>query len=409
MPPVVNILRRLGRVGNQTQSPSASRVALVHDFLLDVRGAERVFLELCAMWPEGDIFTAVYDEQGTEGRFAGRTVNSSFLQRLRPSARTFRVLLPLYPAAIESFDLSGYDLVVSSSSAWAHAVLCGEQSVHVSYCHNPFRYAWNDRDQTLARRRNPVTRAFLRGAFRRWRQWDWIAAQRTNRYVANSMITQARIRAYFGRQSSVVYPPVDTTRFSPGPVGDHYVIVSELMAHKQIDVAIEAFNRLRLPLVIIGDGPHARRLQRLAGPTVTLTGRLSDDEVASTVSSARALIVTSVEEFGIAAVESQAAGRPVIARAAGGALETIVDGVTGRFWSGGAEALAQAVVQFDEEAVDSDVLVAHAERFGIPSFRRGMLNEIAAARAELSQPLGGPRQPLASTRLVRRAARDPHR
>ena len=131
MPPVVNILRRLGRVGNQTQSPSASRVALVHDFLLDVRGAERVFLELCAMWPEADIFTAVYDEQGTEGRFAGRTVNSSFLQRLRPSARTFRVLLPLYPAAIESFDLSGYDLVVSSSSAWAHAVLCGEQSVHV--------------------------------------------------------------------------------------------------------------------------------------------------------------------------------------------------------------------------------------------------------------------------------------
>jgi glycosyltransferase involved in cell wall biosynthesis len=394
---------------NETQSRSASRVALVHDFLLDVRGAERVFLELCAMWPEADIFTAVYDEDGTEGRFADRNVHSSFLQRLRPSARTFRALLPLYPAAIESFDLSDYDLVVSSSSAWAHAVLCGEHSVHVSYCHNPFRYAWNDRDQTLARRRNPITRAFLRGAFRRWRQWDWIAAQRTDRYVANSMITQARIRAYFGRESAVVHPPVDTGRFRPGPVGDHYVIVSELMAHKQIDVAIAAFNRLRLPLVIIGDGPHARRLQRLAGPTITFTGRLTDAEVVHMVQSARALIVTSVEEFGIAAVESQAAGRPVIARAAGGVLETVVDGVTGCFWSGDDEALAEAVLEFDEEAVDPAVLVAHAERFGIASFRRGLRHEIEAARSGQAQPARGLRQPLASTRLVRRAVRDPHR
>ena len=199
-------------------------------------------MELCRLWPQAEIYTAVYDEDGTEGHFSDRNVHTSFLQRLRPSARTFRALLPLYPAAIESFDLSGYDLVVSSSSAWAHAVLCDEETVHVSYCHNPFRYAWNDREQTLARR-EPVTRAFLRSAFRRWRQWDWIAAQRTNRYVANSRITQARIRAYFGREASIVHPPVNTERFCPGPVGEHYLIVSELMAHKQIDVAIAAFNR----------------------------------------------------------------------------------------------------------------------------------------------------------------------
>ena len=140
---------------------TAPRVALIHDFLLDMRGAERVFLELCAMWPEADLFTTVYDEDGTEGRFAHRTVHTSFLQRLRPSARTFRAMLPLYPAAIESFDLSAYDLVVSSSSAWAHAVLCGERSVHVSYCHNPFRYAWSDRYGTLERRRDPISRAAL--------------------------------------------------------------------------------------------------------------------------------------------------------------------------------------------------------------------------------------------------------
>jgi len=393
-------------------SPSASsspRVALVHDFLLDVRGAERVFVELCNMWPQADIYTAVYDEAGTEGRFAGRTVHSSFLQRLRPSARTFRALLPLYPAAIESFDLSDYDLVVSSSSAWAHAVLCDEHSVHVSYCHNPFRYAWNDRDRTLAVRRNPVTRAFLRGAFRRWRQWDWIAAQRTDRYVANSRTTQARIRAYFGREAAVVYPPVDTSRFSPARVGDYYVVVSELMRHKQIESAIGAFNALGLPLLVVGDGPEARRLRREAGPKIRFTGRLSDAEVAGILQRARALIVTSVEEFGIAAVESQAAGRPVIAKRGGGALETILDGVTGCFWSGGPADLAAAVVQFDDAAVDPLACTQNAARFGVPSFRRDLLREIQAARAIESRPAVGDRQPLASTRLVRRAARDPHR
>src|SRR5919107_5422018 len=184
------------------QAAVTPRVALVHDFLLDIRGAERVFMAMCDLWPDADVFTAVYDEEGTEGRFAHRNVQTSFLQKLRPTSRTFRALLPLYPAAIESLDLSGYDVVVSSSSAWAHAVICDEGTVHVCYCHNPFRYAWNDRDRTLAGR-DPVSRAVLRGLFRRWRQWDWIAAQRVDRYVTNSRTTQSRIRAYFGRESNV--------------------------------------------------------------------------------------------------------------------------------------------------------------------------------------------------------------
>ena len=384
-------------------------MALVHDFLLDVRGAERVFIELCEMWPDADIFTAVYDEQGTEGRFADRTVHSSFLQRLKPSARTFRALLPLYPAAIESFDLSDYDLVISSSSAWAHAVLCDERTVHVSYCHNPFRYAWNDRDRTLARSRTPVTRAFLRGAFRRWRQWDWIAAQRTDRYVANSRTTQARIRTYFGREASVVYPPVETSRFEPGTVGSHYAVVSELMPHKQIDVAVAAFNRLGLPLIVVGDGPDLRRLRRAAGPTITFVGRLPDRSVAEILQGARALVVTAVEEFGIAAVESQAAGRPVIARRGGGALETIVDGVTGCFWSGGADELAHAILSFDDLAVDPRLCARNAAQFDTESFQRGMRREIQAARSSGARPYAADRQPLASTRLVRRAVRDVHR
>ncbi len=392
-----------------TTAGAPARVALVHDFLLDLRGAERVFAELCEMWPEADIYTAVYDERGTEGRFADRRVHASFLQRLRPSTRTFRALLPLYPAAIESFDLSGYDLVVSSSSAWAHAVLCDERTVHVSYCHNPFRYAWNDRDRTLARLRDPFTRGFLRATFRRWRQWDWIAAQRTNRYIANSQITQARIRAYFGREAAVVHPPVDTERFKPGRVGDHYLVVSELMAHKQIDVAIAAFNQLRRPLVVIGDGPDARRLKRLAGPTIQFAGRLSDQDVATAVQSSRALVLTSIEEFGIAAVESQAAGRPVIAKRGGGALETVVDQITGCFWSGGSNELATAVVAFDDGAIDPQSCVRNSSRFDTETFRRGIMREIRAAQVGDSRREVRERQPLASTRLVKRAARDPHR
>lgn len=391
-----------------TRPPETPRVALVHDFLLDVRGAERVFLELCRMWPEADIFTAVYDEEGTEGWFADRRIHTSFLQRLKPSARTFRALLPLYPSAIESLDLSAYDLVVSSSSAWAHAVLCDEQTVHVCYCHNPFRYAWNNRAQALADR-GPVSRTVLRAAFRQWRQWDWIAAQRTDRYIANSQVTQARISAYFGREARIVHPPVDTSRFAPGPVGEDYVIVSELMAHKQIADAVQAFNVLGRPLVVIGDGPDGRRLRRMAGPTVRFAGRLSDAAVAEVLQSARALIVTSVEEFGIAAVESQAAGRPVIARAGGGALETVRDGVTGVLWSGGAAELAVTVAGFDDGAVDPQACVAQARRFDAATFRRGVRREVAQALREGSRAAQTIRRPLASTRLVRRASRDPHR
>ena len=356
------------------------RVALVHDFLLDLRGAERVFLEMCALWPEAPLFTAVYDEEGTEGRFADREVNASFLQRLRPSARTFRALLPLYPAAIESFDLSGFDLVVSSSSAWAHAVICDEQTTHVSYCHNPFRYAWNDRDRTLAGRRDPVSRAALRALFHRWRQWDWIAAQRVNGYIANSATTQRRIQAYFGRESQVVHPPVETGRFDPaaatGRGGDHYVVLSELMPHKRIDVAVRAFNELRRPLIVAGDGPDIRRLRAIAGPTVRFVGRISDGEVADLLQTSRALVVTAIEEFGIAAVEAQAAGRPVFSVGMGGALETVLDGVTGCLWQGGPAELADAISAFDIDSIDPVACVRNAARFDGAVFRRRLPQEI---------------------------------
>jgi glycosyltransferase involved in cell wall biosynthesis len=390
--------------------PRADRVALVHDFLLDLRGAERVFLEMCALWPDAPIFTAVYDEDGTEGRFAGRELHTSFLQRLRPNVRTFRALLPFYPAAVESFDLAGFDLVVSSSSAWAHAVICDEQATHVSYCHNPFRYAWNDRDRTLAMRREPVSRAALRSLFHRWRQWDWIAAQRVDAYVVNSETTKRRVQAYFGRESRVVHPPVETARFDPGAaargeVGDHYLVLSELMPHKRIDVAVHAFNRLRLPLVVAGDGPDMRRLRSLAGPTIRFAGRLSDEAVAGLMQSCRALVVTAVEEFGIAAVEAQAAGRPVLSVGVGGALETVVDGVTGRLWQGGPAELADAVIAFDAGSIDPAECVRNAARFDRSVFRRRLPQEIERALEQSPQPPEHEGAPARAARRVRRRVR----
>ena len=349
------------------------RVALIHDFLLDVRGAERVFAALCDLYPQADVFTAVYDERGTEGWFAHRNVNTSFLQRLRPTARTFRGLLPLYPYAMEALDLSEYDVVISSSSAWAHGVLVDPEAVHVCYCHNPFRYAWNARDSTLVRR-DPVTRAALAVILKRWRQWDFIAAQRVDGYIANSEMTKRRIARYFSRDAQVLHPPVDTARFQPSErVGDFYVVLSELMEHKRIDLAIRAFNRLGLPLIVVGNGPDRRRLQRLAGPTIRFAGFLDDVRVAELLPRARALVVPATEEFGIAAVEAHAAGRPVIALREGGARETVIEGVNGAFFDHPTvDALVDAVQAFDPLAVDPQACARSAERFDVRHFRRGM-------------------------------------
>ena len=363
------------------------QVALVHDFLLDVRGAERVFLALCDLFPQADLFTAVYDERGTEGRFAARRPTTSFLQRMHPDARTFRALLPLYPYAMEALDLRGYDLVISSSSAWAHGVIADADAVHVCYCHNPFRYAWNAREATLAKY-DPLRRAALGFVFQRWRQWDWIAAQRVDQYAANSETTRKRVKRYFGREATVLYPPVETERFAPGPVGDEFVVLSELMPHKRIDLAIAAFNELRLPLTVVGNGPDARRLRRMAGPTIRFTGRVSDEEAARLFATCRALVVPSVEEFGIVAVEAQAAGRPVLAIQAGGTCETVVDGVTGRFWSGNSDALADAVLAFDPDAIDPSACVENAERFARAAFAEALPREVASALDDARQAEG---------------------
>ncbi len=324
---------------------------------------------------------------------------------MRPTARTFRPLLPFYPHAIESLDLRGYDIVVSSSSAWAHGVLVDPGAVHVCYCHNPFRYAWLEREAT--RRRAPgAAAAPLRLLLSRWRQWDWIAAQRVDRYVANCRLTAERIRRYFGRESTVLHPPVELARFRPGRVRDHYLVVAELMAHKRIDVAVEAFNRLRKPLTVVGDGPELRRLRRLGGPTVTFAGRLPDADVASLMRCARALVVTAAEEFGIAAVESLASGRPVIALGSGGVLESVREGETGTYYGASdPAALAAAVVARSIPlAIDPEACVRAARRFGTERFQTALRAIVAEAIAAERAPRAGERPPWSGGLLPLRRA-----
>ena len=383
----------------------APRVALVHDFLLDLRGAERVFAAICDAWPDADVFTAVYDPKGTEGRFEARHPQTSFLQRLRPTSRTFRPLLPFYPHAIESLDLRGYDIVVSSSSAWAHGVLVDPGAVHVCYCHNPFRYAWSEREATL-HARSPLVRAPLRLLLNRWRQWDYIAAQRVDVYVANSHLTASRVRRYLGREATVLHPPVELQRFSPGEVGDHYLVVAELMAHKRIDVAVRAFNALGRPLVVVGDGPELRRLRRMAAPNVRFTGRIGDERVAQLLATSRALVVTAAEEFGIAAVESLASGRPVIALGAGGVRESVREGVTGAYYElDDPEALARVVEGFDPLTIDPAACVESARQFGSDRFRDQLRRIVANAVEAERAPRPGDRPTVVTGLLPRRTTK----
>ena len=281
-------------------------------------------------------------------------------------------------------------------------------AVHVCYCHNPFRYAWTEREATL-RARGPLLRPALRFLLSRWRQWDWIAAQRVDRYVSNSQTTAERVRRYLGRGSTVLHPPVELDRFAPGPVGAHYVVLAELMAHKRIDVAVEAFTRLGLPLVVVGDGPEGRRLRKLAGPTITFTGRIGDEQVADVLAGSRALVVTAVEEFGIAAVEALAAGRPVIALGEGGVRESVRPGVTGAFYErNDPAALAETVLGFDALAVDSAACRAAAERFSVPRFQHRLAAIVADAVSDERPPRPGEQRPVLAAGLLhggRRASR----
>ncbi len=347
------------------------KVALVHDYLMQgIRGAERVLVALHSIYPDAPIYTLLYEPTSFGDALPDWEVRTSFLQPLR---RLHKRLLWLMPRAIESLNLRDYDLVISSSSAWAKSAIPGPDATHLCYCHSPARFLWSWADEYInSAAGSRLARALVRRSVPRLRRWDARTASRVHHFVANSKTVQQRIRNYFDRDSEVIYPPVDTGRFLPAEADEGYfLLVSALNPYKRVDLAVEAFKDLRLPLVVIGDGPELGKLQRLAGPTVTLLGRCSDDEVTQRMARCRAFIMPQEEDFGIAAVEAQSAGRPVIAYRAGGATETVIEDETGLFFEAQTPAaLAEGVRRFEKMSFSKQDCRQNALRFDTGRFVR---------------------------------------
>jgi glycosyltransferase involved in cell wall biosynthesis len=366
-------------VSTSVAKPDPSlRVTLAHDYLLVMRGAERTFAAIAELFATAPIFTLLYDERVVAESFPGHAITASLLQRLGADQDTFRRLLPLYPWAVGHMALPESQLVLSSSSAFAHGVHAPQGSVHVCYCHSPFRYAWHERDRALAEAPRAL-RPLLRSELSRIRRWDVRASRRVDVYLANGELTRERIKRFYGREAEVVHPPVQTHRFSPAEPGEHLLVVSEVVRHKRLEIALEAARRAHAPIRVVGAGPDFASL-RAAYPEAEFLGRLGDQELAQLYASARALIVPGTEEFGIAAVEAQAAGRPVIAAAAGGALETVLDGETGLLVTpADVSALEHAIGRLDTHEFDPARAVANAERFSVEAFSRRLLDLLAKA------------------------------
>lgn len=350
-------------------------MTLAHDYLLVMRGAERTFAAIADLYADAPIFTLLYDEDGVGARFSDREIHTSPLQRLGVGQRGFRRLLPLYPWAVGQLELPRSDVVLSSSSAFAHGVRIPPEAVHVCYCHAPFRYAWNEQARALDEVSRAV-RPLLRWRLEAIRRWDLSASRRVDSYLANSQLTRERIKRFYGRESTLVHPPVETERFAPGVAGDALLVVTELVPHKRVDVALEAARRAHAPIQVVGTGPGYANLKS-AYPEAHFLGRVTDDELAGIYSSARAVVVTTVEEFGIAAVEAQAAGRPVIAAAAGGALETVIDGETGTLARlDDVDSFRRAIEGLETLGFEPARAVQNAERFSVAAFRRRLSEHV---------------------------------
>jgi glycosyltransferase involved in cell wall biosynthesis len=352
------------------------KVALVHDYLLVLRGAERTFAAIAELYAAAPIHTLLYDEEGTNGRFSGRAIETSGLQRLGVSQRGFRKLLPLYPLAIERLALAACDVVISSSSAFAHGVHAPAGAVHVCYCHTPFRYAWYEQARALQEVPAPL-RPLLRAALSGMRRWDLLASERVDSYIANSEVTRARVREFYGREAPIIHPPVETQRFAPGTPGDALLLVSELVAHKRPQVALAAARRAGVRIRVVGSGPDHEALAH-AYPEAEFLGRCGDAELSELYPSARAVIVPSREEFGITAVEAQAAGRPVIAAAAGGALETVRDRETGLLVRpDDVASFTRAIDELEGIEFDPQRAVENASQFSVEAFQRKLSSHVS--------------------------------
>jgi glycosyltransferase involved in cell wall biosynthesis len=355
------------------------RVAIVHYWLLNWRGGEKVLESLCRLLPEADIFTLFYEPGAVSPEIRRHDVTASFLNPLR---RHYRELLPLMPLALDQFDLRAYDIVISSESGPAKGVLTSSSTRHICYCHTPMRYLWDLYPSYLHEWTPAWKRPLLSAVSHYLRLWDYASAARVDEFIANSENVRRRIRTAWNRESRVVYPPVPVERFYWHAPEDYHLVISELVAYKRVDLAVRTFSRIGRPLRVVGDGPEYKRLRRLAGDCVQFCGRVGDDELRQLLSRARALIVPGEEDFGMAPVEALASGKPVIALGRGGVLESVptADPLGGFFFDEPDEArLAEALDRFEraEASLRPRALQAWAEQFSEARFLAQMREILA--------------------------------
>jgi glycosyltransferase involved in cell wall biosynthesis len=373
--------RRRGSLPDAPPVSDLGEVTIVHDYLNQRGGAERVVLEMSKLQPAAPIFTSLYRRGSTFEEFRTLDVRTAPLDQL-PVDRRFRALFPLYPAAFRAFGEVDADVVISSSSGWAHRVQTTERAFHVVYCHTPPRWLWAEYGGAR------FGQALLSTVARSARRGDRRAALRTDMYIANSLETKKRISRAYGIDAPVVYPPVEIERFTPTPRGDRLLVVARLVGHKRVDLAVDAATELGIGLDVVGTGPELAKLRLRAGPTVAFHGRLSDDAVTALYQGCRALIMPGYEDFGITPVEAQAAGKPVIALAEGGALETVEDGVSGAlFKEREVPSVIDAIRRCDDMEAEPRVLRALAARFSPGEFRRSLTAAIVAGLEVRSEAL----------------------
>jgi len=342
------------------------KVAVVHYWLVGMRGGERVLERILRLFPGADIFTHVYDPDAVSAFIRSHRVRTSFIQKLPGAVRHYQKYLPLMPMALEELDLRGYDLVISSESGPAKGILAPPDAFHLCYCHSPMRYLW-DHYQPYKEMSGRLTRMAMPFLFRNLRQWDTTSAQRPDKILANSSFIARRVRKSWGRDADVVHPPVDVDLFSLSDApGDHYLWVGQMTPYKRADLVADAFTRLGLPLVMVGTGELSADIAKRAGPNIRIVDRLDFADLRRAYSECRALIFPPEEDFGIVPVEANAAGRPVIAYGKGGAIDSIRPGETGLFFrQQTVEALIDAVEQFEKwlPEFDPQAARANARRF----------------------------------------------
>jgi len=362
------------------------KIAIVHDYFTQQGGAEKVAAELYRLLPQASLYSTVALKEKLPPPLQGAAVSTSWLQHLPGMRKHYRLYFLLYPLGVRSLDLSRYDLILSSSSGYAKGVHAGRNAVHVCYCHTPMRWVWNFHDYSSREEMSFLRKTILPALVSGLRVWDEAASRQPDHFIANSRSVAKRIRAAYGRSAEVIHPPVEVDRFKPSnEQEDYYVVLSRLVSYKRLDLAVRACTMLNRKLVVIGEGPYRAQLMAEAGPSVKFMGRISDADVSYLVARCQALIFPGEEDFGIAPLEVAAAGRPCLAYRAGGAIETVVQGLTGMFFDKQTpEDLASCIEEFERHSWSPLALRAHAEGFRTEVFQDRMRTFLARVGAPLT-------------------------